>query len=244
MPGTATFDPKSSPIVVMSATRLPSASAATTCVVPRAPPVDGGGVSRGSPSSNGHGSAVASGRGEAASRAIPDGPQPREGGAGQARERRGDVVGVPGVGDVVDEGVAHRLGEQVEVLRLAGPRRGEAVEDVQRLGPDLVVGGDELDVAEAGRLLEEQLRRVGLEVPGREDAAARGDLGGDRLGHRRRGRSRRDRARRRGAACRPARAGAAAPPARPRCARGAGGPRAAGSRRARAGRGSRRGAPR
>ena len=56
----------------MSATRLPSASAATTCVVPRAPPVDGGGVSRASPSSNGHGSAVASGRGEAASRAIPD----------------------------------------------------------------------------------------------------------------------------------------------------------------------------
>ena len=60
--GTATSEPKSAPIVVINAARLPSRSAATTWVVPCTPPVDWGRA--GCPGAS-HGAVAAIGRGAA-----------------------------------------------------------------------------------------------------------------------------------------------------------------------------------
>ena len=65
--GTATSEPKSAPIVVISAARLPSRSAATTWVVPCTPPADRGRA--GWPGAS-HGAVAMIGRGAAQSGRI------------------------------------------------------------------------------------------------------------------------------------------------------------------------------
>ena len=103
VPGTATSDPKSAPIVVISETRLPSASPQTTCVVPLRPPAE---VGR-NPS---HGAAGTIGRGAARSRLIAAARDRGELRAAELLDRVLSEVGIARIRRTVHERVAHRLG--------------------------------------------------------------------------------------------------------------------------------------
>ena len=163
-----------------------------------------------------------SGRGDAASSAMPAARSRANAGLARPASGAGDVVGVAGVGDVVDERVAHRLGEQVEVLGAARAEGagGKQSRMFERLGADLVVGGDvarRRGSGSAARRAASARRSRGPRVvrmppPAAISAAIASATGAavEAVG---------TVARRRGAASRPARAGRGAPRARPRCAR-------------------------
>ena len=93
-------------------------------------------------------------------------------------------VGIAVVKHVVDEGVAHRLRHQVSVLAALQARGGqvEAAQDVQRLVADGIAGRGVADAAVPRSCFDSDLRLVGGEVVGREDAAAYLRLSFDRLG--------------------------------------------------------------